>query len=976
VSADRVQPLFEAVRADCASAVWSRGVELARAQAVSLERDGGDEVALRVTTRGGLICPTVLLELDDPGWECDCGTRESVCEHAVAAVIALRRARAEGRELPGEGATAGAAGRIGYRITRRAGALHFERVVVGPSGEEPLRATLAAVSSGRAEGPAFAASQDDLRVESVLGAQRSGALPRGIWQRLLPALAGCPDVTLDGRPVRASAERAGYVARVADRGDGFLLRVVRDPSIVETLPDELALKDDGTLCLTGEVQLAGREREDYGPGRYFPPDAAAELVSEILPALARRLPVAIETDRLPRATRTPPRIAIEVTREDDTLCVLPTLVYGDPPSARVDGGRLVPLGGPLPLRDEAAERAETLRLQQLGLAPGRRTLLRGEEAVALAERIRGFGVPVRGSGLDAFRREAELHARVSVRGDRLEVGFASGGREGRAAAADPARVLRAWREGESLVPLLGGGFAPLPADWLARYGGALADLLAARDASGRIARAALPDLAALLEAQGAPVPAEALRVRDALARLATPPAAELPADLRASLRGYQRHGVDWLAAAREAGVGALLADDMGLGKTLQALCALRGRALVVAPTSVMGGWQDQIREFRPGLRCAVYHGPDRRLDAAADVTLTTYTILRLDAETLAEPVWDTLILDESQMIKNPDSQAARAAFRLKGDFRVAMTGTPVENRLDELWSQLHFTHPGLLGARADFDERYAKPIAAGDTGAAARLRARIAPCVLRRSKREVAPELPPRTEVVVHAELGAAERDLYAAILAATRREVVEKLAAGAPMFQALEALLRLRQAACHPALVPGQAATTSAKLELLVALLDSAVAEGHKALVFSQWTSLLDRVEPALRDAHIDFTRLDGSTRDRSAVVARFQDDRGPPVMLISLKAGGTGLNLTAADNVFILDPWWNPAVEDQAADRAHRIGQDRPVLVTRLVARDTVEERILALQARKRKLADAALVDAGAAAALSRDELMELLV
>jgi SNF2 family DNA or RNA helicase len=299
----------------------------------------------------------------------------------------------------------------------------------------------------------------------------------------------------------------------------------------------------------------------------------------------------------------------------------------------------------------------------------------------------------------------------------------------------------------------------------------------------------------------------------------------------------------------------------------------------------------------------------------------------------------------------------------------------VENRLEELWSQLHFTHPGLLGARRDFDERYAKPIAQGDADAAARLRARTGRFVLRRTKQQVAPELPPRTEVVVQAELSPEERRVYDAIRATTRREVVEKLQDGAPLFQALEALLRLRQAACHTALVPGQSAERSAKVDLLLEVLESAVSEGHKALVFSQWTSLLDRVEGPLRESGIDFLRLDGSTRDRGAVVEAFQDEAGPPVLLISLKAGGTGLNLTAADNVFILDPWWNPAVEDQAADRAHRIGQDRPVLVTRLVARDTVEERILALQESKRALARAALSDAGPAAALTRDELLDLL-
>ena len=260
---------------------------------------------------------------------------------------------------------------------------------------------------------------------------------------------------------------------------------------------------------------------------------------------------------------------------------------------------------------------------------------------------------------------------------------------------------------------------------------------------------------------------------------------------------------------------------------------------------------------------------------------------------------------------------------------------------------------------------------------AARLRQRIRPFLLRRLKADVAPELPPLSEIVLDCELSPEERAVYDSVRAATVREVVERLRGGGNVMAALEALLRLRQAACHASLVPGQegVAATSSKLETLFARLEEAVADGHKALVFSQWTSLLDLVEPGLRARAIAFARLDGSTRDRGAVVERFQGEDGPPLMLLSLRAGGTGLNLTAADHVFLLDPWWNPAVEAQAADRAHRIGQDRPVVLHRLIARNTVEEGILALHARKRALANAALEDGDGASRLTRDELVELL-
>jgi SNF2 family DNA or RNA helicase len=288
---------------------------------------------------------------------------------------------------------------------------------------------------------------------------------------------------------------------------------------------------------------------------------------------------------------------------------------------------------------------------------------------------------------------------------------------------------------------------------------------------------------------------------------------------------------------------------------------------------------------------------------------------------------------------------------------------------------MHFANPGLLGGASDFQERYAGPIESGDPDAAARLRAKIRPFILRRTKSEVVPELPSRTDMVLHVELDDAERAIYDAVRVATKQDVAERLSEGGGVLAALEALLRLRQAACHPSLVPGQRAESSSKVERLLEALEESVAEGHKALVFSQWTSLLDLVEPALEAASIRFTRLDGSTADRGAVVHEFQADGGPPVMLVSLKAGGTGLNLTAADHVFLLDPWWNPAVEDQAASRAHRIGQDRPVMVHRMVAKDTVEERILALQDRKRRIADVALGEADHAGGITRAELLALL-
>jgi superfamily II DNA or RNA helicase len=547
---------------------------------------------------------------------------------------------------------------------------------------------------------------------------------------------------------------------------------------------------------------------------------------------------------------------------------------------------------------------------------------------------------------------------------------------GDAAVSVPAeQVVQAWRSGSRAVEAADGGLAWLPHAWLERYGAVLEQFVQARqEARGELPRWARPAAAALCASLDAPPP-RALAGLAALARdFAGIPPAALPPDLTAELRDYQRRGVDWLCLLRDAGVGALLADDMGLGKTLQTACALAGRVLVVAPTSTLHNWAAELARFRPALRVHLYHGPRRALEPGDGVTLTSYALLRLDHEPLAAVAWDIVVLDEAQAIKEPTTATATAACALQAGWRVALSGTPVENRLTELWSLCHFLNPGLLGGRKDFVERFARPIEGGSPRAAAELQARLRPLVLRRRKSEVARELPPRTEVVLRVALDPNERLVYDSLRAATHAELIARLAAGGDMIEALELLLRLRQAACHPALIPGQQATRSSKVDLLLEQLGEVTAAGHRALVFSQWTSLLDLVEDALTTARLNYLRLDGRTEDRADVVARFQAADGPPVMLVSLRAGGTGLNLTAADHVYLLDPWWNPAVEDQAADRAHRIGQARPVFVHRLVAEGTVEEKILELHARKRALSIAAL-EGAQAQTLSREDLVELL-
>ena len=970
-----IESLREAVRAEATERTWSQGVGLARDQRV-VGRDTGDddELELEVRVPGRPTPFLVVLHPSDGEWECDCTSREAVCSHVVAAVLAVEQAG--GLPRP---ATAGAP--IRYLLAPAGGGVAVERVLVKGAETAPLPGSLRSLVA-RGKAAAIASLEADLVADQLLET-RAGPVTGERLDRLLGVLADARDVRWQGAPVTTSAEPVLPRAIIEDIPAGVRVRIEADPGVREVIAVGVVRTADDVLRPIGAADLAGARLEKLPQAFDVARSSFGELIARTIPALAQRMEVIVRAHALPRVgTREEPRMAFDVEQDGDRLIVMPTLVYGDPPRARIDAGRLVHLGGTLPLRDEDAERRLVHRLRdELNLVPGRRVEVAGRDAFAMQTALAGW---LRTDARAAnAARAVDLDARIAIDGARLDVELTT--RDGRAASVTAA--LRAWHAGVDLVPLPGGGWGRVPMAWFDRHGARVADLLAARGDDRRVPLFAMPDLARLCEDLDEPPPPELERIRPLLEGFTHIPAAPPRGDFRGELRNYQQRGVDWLAFCRRAGLGSVLADDMGLGKTIQALAVVpggdderEGPTLIVAPTSVLFNWLAELRRFRPDLTVATFHGPRRALDTSADVVLTSYPILRNDTEQLAEVAWELVILDESQTIKNPDSQVARAAYRLRGAWRLTLSGTPIENRLDELWSQLHFTNPGLLGGRADFQERWAQPIMDGDAAAAARLRDRIRPFVLRRMKAEVARELPPRTDAVMYVELDEAERVTYDAIRAATQREIVKLLEAGGGVMAALEALLRLRQAACHPALLPagmrgGPPPSSSSKLERLLGALADAVAEGHRALVFSQWTSLLDLIEPHLDAAGVRHVRLDGSTVDRAGAVGAFQAEDGPPVMLLSLKAGGVGLNLTAADHVFLVDPWWNPAVEDQAADRAHRIGQDKPVMVYRMVARDTVEERILELQARKRALADAALSEAGGAAAITREDLLALL-
>jgi len=802
---------------------------------------------------------------------------------------------------------------------------------------------------------------------------------------------------------------------------GFLLRDDSRKPLAEPLllvpglvfyRDHVARFDDGNmfhwvrmLRTAGELKIPQKQRNEFiAEIAQFPVLPSMNFPDELaMDQLTLEKPPELKIHPIPESRwRTQQRLACSVIF--DYGCV--KVPQGHAAAAVRDPGRDRYLK-----RDAEAEMAALSRLPELGfqrvtwekhqweLPPSRlpvavRKLVsegwRVEADGKLYRRPAKFELKV-ASGVDWF----ELHGRADFEGHSVEM----------------PQLLKAIARGEHSVPLGDGTYGLLPEEWLKRYR-MVAALGKSSDGQVRFERYQAGLLDALLAEQKGEARARQgeasrevtfddgfIRVRQELEVFAGIRAAEPAATFQGQLRGYQRDCLGWFQFLRRFGFGGCLADDMGLGKTVQVLALLdsldatdRPRpCLVVVPRSLIFNWKQEAARFTPRLRILDHTGSERR-DRWSDIQnydiiLTTYGTLRRDAPLLKDICFDTVILDEAQAIKNATTESAKAARLLKANHRLALTGTPVENRLGDLWSLFEFLNPGLLGTASVFRTQVApknggaeKPDSIAMEDSLRILSKALRPFLLRRTKEQVARELPAKTEQTIYCELESEQRRLYDELREHYRQALlgrIERVGIEKSRMQILEALLRLRQAACHPGLIDKERATqSSAKLDSLVPQLIELIEEGHKALVFSQFTSFLGILQQRLDKEQVVYEYLDGQTRDREARVRRFQQDDRCRLFLISLKAGGLGLNLTAAEYVFLLDPWWNPAVEAQAIDRSHRIGQTRNVFAYRLIARDTVEEKILELQKSKQELADAIITsDNSVLASLSRENLELLL-
>lgn len=801
---------------------------------------------------------------------------------------------------------------------------------------------------------------------------RDGENPRaGSWlvvpqehvAELLTRLAVHPNVE-DGRRRRLAIHSAQIVrVQLAHRSDGDGLELVPE----FTGPAGVLLGPPGARWVAGTDEImrvspeAERAWHDRAPIR-IPAAERPEFEHLHLPALLEAGMVHVT-----EWAEGKPRPQLLLLEADNALVARVGFVYGQ---ERVEGDSTSNVvNGELVKRDLAEERRWTTALQLV--MPIRRL-----ERDAALSFLRDEVPRLIEAGWEVVGREDLRYFRLSTSRPAVRISIVSGadwfdvhnelvlG----AQKVDWPALQDAVRNGSRYVRLGDGTWAPVPDEWFEARQRLRERVKAKEEADGalRVACFEAPTLSDLLDG------CNDVQVDDGWetfrARLESFGGVEpvpVPATFQGTLRPYQQQGLNYLAFLRDHGLHGILADDMGLGKTVQAAALLAsnhpndvGPSLIIAPTSVVMNWAAELKRFAPSLRVLVLHGPGRDVAEIArhDVVITSYATARQDLTAHRATTYHTLILDEAQAIKNARSQTARAMRQLVARHRLCLTGTPIENDTQDLWSLFAFLMPGLLGGVDAFRNTYATPIALGERGPREALKRMVAPFILRRLKAQVAPDLPPRTDITVYCELSPAQRRVYDALLADMRDQIQRKVQRDGlerSRLHVLDALLRLRQACCHPALLatPETLHLDSGKLEAALELIQELIAGGHRALVFSQFTQMLAILRKHLDKLGISYAYLDGATRDRQTLVDAFNVG-DTPLFLISLKAGGSGLNLTGADYVIHYDPWWNPASEDQATDRAHRIGQTRQVFNYKLVAKDTIEEKLVLLQTEKRGL------------------------
>ncbi|MBP9706031.1 MAG: DEAD/DEAH box helicase [Oligoflexales bacterium] len=975
---------YTGLQEECPPAIWSLGVQLNRSKLVVWDQYKDGDYFFKIAQADASVSAAVTLNPETGDWYCDlplCEKRykNHPCPHVVAALLFLKT---QNYQVPRGKSIANSLAQINYRFSvNAANQLCLTRFLIQEGQSEfIISSTISSYQSGRLAAPKFLADRIDTNVDQLIFGLVASEINHKIWRKIFELLAEKTDLFFNEKKVFLVQNIPTYTGKVEKIDTTYKLTIERNPQIVSLFENGAALLLDGSLASIRLPDFNLFDKKYLLEASLFSQKEVAFLFGELLPKIEKSgIAISQNLQRQVSIEQVEVYLAAEVQKDSEHMQLVLRIYYGDPPLARWENDQLrTESPDNIPLRNPLAEKQLLQKIENLQFEINKIYKFSPPEAIAVLGKLKAAGVYLKGAAADYFwAGELSPYLEDRENGKTLELKFLLEAKHSLASVAahsdvdkqryDIAEIFQAWRSGKNYVPLFKGGFARIPEKWLESYSEIFSDLKSGENKLDleKISSSKKLLLTDWYLKEGKLLPRSLVASANLLLNTPIEISDYEKPNLSVELRAYQLYGFAWLSRHREIGSGALLADDMGLGKTLQAISAIKGNTLIVAPRSLLFNWQSEIQRFRPELRVALYHGKNRQLFEDKNVVVTSYATLRLDLEKFVEKKWDLIILDEAQVIKNPQSLTSQSIFELAADSRFALTGTPIENNLEELWSLFRFLNPGLLGSLKEFQKNYLQDSgsdfsANSGTSAFEDLKKKIRPFILRRLKREVLSELPEKTELTLYIELSDQEKQIYDSLLQQDVSELKRRLAEGKGMIEALELILRLRQAACHPALLPGHKGFIgSSKVDALIARLLSMVANEQKGLVFSQWTGLLDLIGEELTQRGMNYLRLDGQTKNRAELVEQFQNKTDAKIFLISLKAGGLGLNLTAAEHVFIFDPWWNPAVEDQAGDRAHRLGQTQKVMVHRLVARGTIEEGILQLQESKRQLMSEILGD-----------------
>lgn len=984
-----MKELFFEIKQTAEKLVWNQGVALARNPNISILTEETKNIELNVPEINSDLFRRVVLYQEDIDWECNCGGDFDPCVHVIAACIALKNAK-EGRgSLPKAKMKAqflsygiDAISKEGIGLARFIEDSHHG-TKVNLQGKLPIE-----------KREDLQLSPEDLLIEGLLGfASEKQIVKKPSLKNFFQFIdAGKKKLTYNG--LEYSVQFNESCLQLEMQFDSPYIHIKLSPkSGMDVLERGLSLFTKKLpapcLILSKPLALHGGIEEDLWTGKRIHLHDLVKFDANVLRPLGRRLSYV----GCPSRIHSLPKLSFqELSHTGDPFggSVVPVIAYGSPSVAVFDGKGFFYSDFALVERQRRQEdKIAKILMERFGLDIGLASYLSHKKRDQILSVInQSVGEPLlENKNERAIAVVPKLRVQPSESFDhsfdfQLEMMDRS---SGEALSVDVKLMDLALERNEPLVKLMDGKLVELPLEWYRTHGQIIQSLFLAKNNSHALSKVFLPQvqkLASSLDSvQGKCEGADFLsKFKDDFS--AWQHSAENVEWPHCSLRPYQKEGIAWLNNLKSIGAGALLADDMGLGKTLQSICVAEGRVLIIAPTTLLQNWERELTRFNPSAHSSIYHGKDRSLPSSS-ITITSYGVLRNDIEIISKISWDVVICDEAQVFKNRESLVSKALLKIKSGFRIALSGTPIENSLEELWSVLNFLNPGLLGGFSQFRKKVISPIMRGEKDQLDYLRQIVKPFILRRLKSQVAKDLPSKTEQTLWVKLDSSQQAVYDAtrmMSLDTVKNHFEGTSKKSKGTDILQTLLRMRQAATDARLLNGTNASenlTHAKIELLLSRVGetlSSSGEG-KILVFSQWTSYLDLVENSLIKNRIDCLRIDGKTKNRQEVVDAFQNHKNQRVMLLSLKAAGTGLNLTAADQVYIMDPWWNPAAEQQASDRAYRIGQTRPVFVYRMIAEGTIEEKIQKLKEEKSQLSDDILKGSFEAGKLGKEDIYQLL-